>query len=79
MTVPSYVGCDWPWAGLYHHCNVFDAFAKLKCPWNDVAAGTLSMLAVFGASISVASRRGLSAAVHGLASIARGAARNSRP
>ena len=45
-------GCDWPWSGLYHHCNFFDALAKLKCPWcNNVAAGALSMLAVFGASI----------------------------
>ena len=40
-------GCDWPWSGLYHHCNFFDALAKLKCPWcNNVAAGALSMLAV---------------------------------
>ena len=50
-------GCDWPWSGLYHHCNFFDALAKLKCPWcNNVAAGALSMLAVFGASIFVAYR-----------------------
>ena len=48
-------GCDWPWSGLYHHCNFFDALAKLKCPWcNNVAAGALSMLAVFGASIFAA-------------------------
>lgn len=20
-------GCDWPWSGLYHHCNFFDALA----------------------------------------------------
>jgi len=110
-------GCDWPWSGLYHHCNFFDALAKLKCPWcNNVAAGALSMLAVFGASIFVAYRassvgasnnaplhhrrarrrrdlssrfacdwspcrscRGLSVAVHGLVSIAPGAARNSQP
>ena len=25
-------GCDWPWSGPYHHCNFFDALAKLKCP-----------------------------------------------
>ncbi len=44
-------GCDWPWLGLHHHCNVFDAHAKLKCPWCDSkVAGSLSMLAVFGAS-----------------------------
>ncbi len=44
-------GCDWPWNGLHHHCNVFDAHAKLKCPWCDSkVAGTLSMLAVFGVS-----------------------------
>jgi hypothetical protein len=44
-------GCDWPWNGLHHHCNVFDAHAKLKCPWCDSkVAGSLSMLAVFGAS-----------------------------
>jgi hypothetical protein len=50
-------GCDWPWSGLYHHCNFFDALAKLKCPWcNNVAAGALSMLAVFGASIFAAYR-----------------------
>lgn len=50
-------GCDWPWSGLYHHCNFFDALSKLKCPWcNNVAAGALSMLAVFGASIFVAYR-----------------------
>ena len=50
-------GCDWPWAGLYHHCNFFDALSKLKCPWcNNVAAGALSMLAVFGASIFAAYR-----------------------
>jgi hypothetical protein len=41
----------WPWNGLNHHCNVFDAHAKLKCPWCDSKiAGSLSMLAVFGAS-----------------------------
>jgi hypothetical protein len=35
-------GCDWPWNGLHHHCNVFDAHAKLKCPWCDSkVAGTL--------------------------------------
>jgi hypothetical protein len=50
-------GCDWPWSGLYHHCNFFDALSKLKCPWcNSVAAGLLSMLAVFGASIFAAYR-----------------------
>jgi hypothetical protein len=50
-------GCDWPWSGLYDHCNFFDALSKLKCPWcNNVAAGALSMLAVFGASILVAYR-----------------------
>jgi hypothetical protein len=50
-------GCDWPWSGLYHHCNFFDALAKLKCPWcNNVAAGVLSMLAVFGASMFAAYR-----------------------
>ena len=50
-------GCDWPWSGLYHNCNFFDALSKLKCPWcNNVAAGALSMLAVFGASIFVAYR-----------------------
>jgi hypothetical protein len=44
-------GCDWPWNGLHHHCNVFDAHAKLKCPWCDSkVARSLSMLAVFGAS-----------------------------
>lgn len=49
--------CDWPWSGLYHHCNFFEALAKLKCPWcNNVAAGALSMLAVFGASIFAAYR-----------------------
>jgi hypothetical protein len=53
-------GCDWPWSGLYHYCNFFDALAKLKCPWCDnVAAGALSMLAVFGASIFVAYRASL--------------------
>ena len=110
-------GCDWPWSGLYHHCNFFDALAKLKCPWcNNVAAGALSMVAVFGASIFMAyraasvgasanarftigvlagavtlssrfacdwrscrSRHGISVAVHGLVSIAPGAARNSQP
>lgn len=55
-------GCDWPWSGLYHHCNFFDALSKLKCPWcNNVAAGALSMLIVFGASIFVAYR---AASVH---------------
>jgi hypothetical protein len=50
-------GCDWPWSGLSHHCNFFDALAKLKCPWcNNVAAGALSMLAVFGASMFAAYR-----------------------
>jgi hypothetical protein len=50
-------GCDWPWSGLYHHCNFFDALAKLKDPWcNNVAAGALSMLAVFGASMFAAYR-----------------------
>ena len=50
-------GCDWPWSGLYHHCNFFDALAKLKCPWcNNVAADALSMLAVFGASVFAAYR-----------------------
>jgi hypothetical protein len=50
-------GCDWPWSGLYHNCNFFDALSKLKCLWcNNVAAGALSMLAVFGASIFVAYR-----------------------
>ena len=50
-------GCDWPWSGLYHHCNFFDALSKLKCPWcNNVAAGALSMLIVFGASIFAAYR-----------------------
>jgi hypothetical protein len=50
-------GCDWPWSGLYHQCNFFDALSKLKCPWcNNVAAGALSMLVVFGASILVAYR-----------------------
>lgn len=50
-------GCDWPWSGLYHNCNFFDALSKLKCPWcNNVAAGALSMLVVFGASILVAYR-----------------------
>jgi hypothetical protein len=44
-------GCDWPWNGLHHHCNVFDPDAKLKCPWCDSnVAGTLSMIAVFGLS-----------------------------
>jgi len=44
-------GCDWPWNGLHHHCNVFDLDAKLKCPWCDSkVAGTLSMIAVFGLS-----------------------------
>ena len=50
-------GCDWPWSGLYHQCNFFDALAKLKCPWcNSTVAGGLSMLAVFGASMFVAYR-----------------------
>jgi hypothetical protein len=50
-------GCDWPWFGLHHHCNAFDAHAKLKCPWCDsTVAGALSMLSVFGASIFVAYR-----------------------
>jgi hypothetical protein len=50
-------GCDWPWSGLYHHCNFFDALAKLKCPWCDsTVAGALSMLAVFGTSIFAAYR-----------------------
>ena len=50
-------GCDWPWSGLYHNCNFFDALAKLECPCcNNVAAGAFSMLAVFGASIFVAYR-----------------------
>ena len=50
-------GCDWPWSGLYHHCNFFDALAKLKCPWCDsTVAGALSMLGVFGASIFAAYR-----------------------
>jgi hypothetical protein len=44
-------------SGLYHHCNFLDALAKLKCPWcNNVAAGALSMFAVFGASIFAAYR-----------------------
>ncbi len=44
-------GCAWPWDGLYHHCNVFNADAKLKCHWCDSrAAGALSMIAVFAAS-----------------------------
>jgi len=44
-------GCDWPWNGLHHHCNVFDPDAKLKCPWCDSkVAGSLSMIAVFGLS-----------------------------
>jgi hypothetical protein len=44
-------GCDWPWNGLHHRCNVFDPAAKLKCPWCDSkVAGTLSMIAVFGLS-----------------------------
>jgi hypothetical protein len=48
-------GCDWPWNGLHHHCNVFDADAKLKCPWCDSkVAGSLSMLAVFGVSAAAA-------------------------
>jgi hypothetical protein len=48
-------GCDWPWNGLHHHCNVFDPHAKLKCPWCDSrVAGSLSMLAVFGASSAAA-------------------------
>jgi hypothetical protein len=42
---------------LYHHCNFLDALAKLKCPWcNNVAAGALSMFAVFGASSFAAYR-----------------------
>jgi hypothetical protein len=50
-------GCDLPWSGLYHHCNFFDALAKLKCPWCDnVGAGALSMLAVFGTSTFAAYR-----------------------
>jgi len=50
-------GCDWPWSGLYHHCNFFDALAKLKCPWcNNVAAGALSMLAVSAPASSWAYR-----------------------
>jgi hypothetical protein len=50
-------GCDWPWFGLHRHCNIFDALAKLKCPWCDsTVAGTLSMLGVFGASLIVAYR-----------------------
>ena len=50
-------GCDWPWFGLHHHCNIFEDLAKLKCPWCDHAvAGTLSMLSVFGASSFVAYR-----------------------
>ena len=24
-------GCDWPWFGLHHHCNIFEEQAKLKC------------------------------------------------
>jgi hypothetical protein len=48
-------GCDWPWRGLHLHCNVFDAAAKLKCPWCDSkVAGSLSMLTVFGLSSAAA-------------------------
>jgi hypothetical protein len=50
-------GCDWPWFGLHHHCNIFEEQAKLKCPWCDsTVAGALSMLSVFGASSFVAYR-----------------------
>lgn len=52
-------GCDWPWGGLHRHCNAFAVHAELKCPWcDDLVAGTLSMLIVFGASGIVSYRAG---------------------
>jgi hypothetical protein len=52
-------GCDWPWRGLHRHCNAFAAHSELKCPWcDDVVAGSLSMLIVFGATGLAASRAG---------------------
>jgi hypothetical protein len=50
-------GCDWPWHGLHRHCNAFAAHSELKCPWcDDIVAGSLSMLIVFGATGLAASR-----------------------
>lgn len=48
-------GCAWPWQGLHYDCNYFETLAKQKCPWCDSTfAGTLSMLVVFGSSVSAA-------------------------
>jgi hypothetical protein len=52
-------GCGWPWRGLHRHCNAFAAHSELKCPWcDDVVAGSLSMLIVFGATGLAACRAG---------------------
>ena len=50
-------GCDWPWAGLYEKCNIYDDKTDSKCPWclpwfTGVLSSGLAIAAGFRVAIS---------------------------